>query len=235
MSYDAGLHGLAQRYFIQALGLADAGEDRLLAASILDAMSHQASFLRRYREAANMARAARLGTQSVAAPLLTAHFHVMEARALARLGEADDCDRAIGAAVNHFAQHDAGDGPEWLAYFDVAELDAELGHCHRDLGRPAQAVEHATAALDAASGNYARSDFFAAMVLADAHLDHGDVDEGCRVAERAITAAVGMDSIRCRSYVEEFQQRLLSHRKSPEVRRLVDAVGRNHLWNPSAN
>ena len=25
MSYDAGLHGLAQRYFIQALGFADAG------------------------------------------------------------------------------------------------------------------------------------------------------------------------------------------------------------------
>ncbi len=81
MTYDAGLHGLAQRYFTQALGLADAADDRLLAATILDAMSHQASFLHRYRDAANMARAARLGTQSGATPILTAHFHIMEARA----------------------------------------------------------------------------------------------------------------------------------------------------------
>jgi hypothetical protein len=33
----------AQRYFIQALGLAQAGGDRLLGAGILDAMSHQAT------------------------------------------------------------------------------------------------------------------------------------------------------------------------------------------------
>ena len=103
MSYDAGLHGLAQRYFIQALALADAADDRLLAASILDAMSHQASFLGRYREAANMARAARLGTTSVGVPILTAHFHIMEARALARTGDATACDRAMGAATDHFS------------------------------------------------------------------------------------------------------------------------------------
>jgi transcriptional regulator with XRE-family HTH domain len=44
MSYDsAPRSALAQRYFIQALALAQAGGDRLLGASILDAMSHQAT------------------------------------------------------------------------------------------------------------------------------------------------------------------------------------------------
>lgn len=175
MTYDAGLHGLAQRYFIQALGLADAADDRLLAATILDAMSHQASFLYRYREAANMARAARLGTQSIAAPILTAHFHIIEARALARAGDAEACDRAMGSAIENFERHVMGDGPEWIGYFDMAELSAELGHCHRDLGRPEQAIHHATQALESASGDYARSDFFVAMVLADALLDQGDL------------------------------------------------------------
>jgi hypothetical protein len=61
MSYDSGLHGLAQRYFVQALSLAEAGNDRLLGASILDAMSHQATFLGRFTEAANLARAASAG------------------------------------------------------------------------------------------------------------------------------------------------------------------------------
>jgi hypothetical protein len=53
MAYDAGLHGLAQPYFIQALQLADAAGARLLGSSILDAMSHQATFLGRTHEAAN--------------------------------------------------------------------------------------------------------------------------------------------------------------------------------------
>ena len=45
MSYDSMPSGtLAQRYFIQALALAQAGEDRLLGASVLDAMSHQATY-----------------------------------------------------------------------------------------------------------------------------------------------------------------------------------------------
>ena len=45
MSYDAApASRLAQKYFIQALSLAQAGDDRLLGASILDAMSHQATY-----------------------------------------------------------------------------------------------------------------------------------------------------------------------------------------------
>ena len=233
MAYDAGLHGLAQRYFIQALGFADAGRDRLLSASILDAMSHQASFLGRYREAANMARAARLGTDGSAVPILTSHFHIMEARALARTGDADACDRAMDAAVRSFAEHTHGEGPEWIGYFDGAELAAELGHCHRDLGRPAQAIEQASQALDSASGDYARSDFFVAMVLADAHLDAGDVDEGCRVAEQAITVGEPLDSVRCHTYVAEFRERLGHFRTSSAAREFVGRVGASRLWTPS--
>ena len=83
----------------------------------LDAMSHQAADLGRYREAADLARAAGLGTASSGAPILTAHFHAMEARALARLGDTTGWDRAM----------------TWISYFDDAELAAEPGRCHRDL------------------------------------------------------------------------------------------------------
>jgi hypothetical protein len=76
----------------------------------------------------------------------------------------------MGAAVEHFDRHTPGDGPEWIGYFDTAELAAELGHGHRDLGHLEKAIEYATQALAAASGDYVRSDFFVAMVLADAHL-----------------------------------------------------------------
>lgn len=230
MAYDAGHHGLAQRYFIQALGLADAGQDRLLAASILDAMSHQASFLGRHREAANLARSARLGTDSIDLPILCAHFYIMEARALARLGEADACDKAMDAAVENFDRHEPGDGPEWISYFDAAELAAELGHCHRDLTRPDRAIRCASDALASASGDYLRSDFFVAMVLADAHLDSGNLDEGCRIAREAFVVGEGLESARCRGYVDEFKQRLRRYPRNAVARSFADEVRGSKLW-----
>jgi tetratricopeptide (TPR) repeat protein len=234
MAYDSGLHGLSQRYFVQALGFADAADDSDLGASVLDAMSHQASFLGRHREAANMARAASLGTKRTSAPLLSAHFDMMEARALARAGDTSECDRAMNSAIAHFERRDAEDGPPWISYFDTAEFYAELAHCHRDLGRPDRAIEYATYALGSASGDYARSDFFVALVLADAHLDRGDIEEGCDVARKALSVSEGLDSVRCRTYVSEFKLRLQRHEKSPEASKLIEAVRGAQLWTGAA-
>jgi hypothetical protein len=134
ISYDSGRHGLAQRYFIQALGLAEAGRNRLLGASILDAMSHQATFLGRCGDAATLASAARTGTRGLATATLIAHFHAMEARALARAGDRRGCHLALADTERNFERRDAGADPEWFQYFDHAELAAELSHCFRDLG-----------------------------------------------------------------------------------------------------
>ena len=112
MTYDSTPSaGLAQRYFIQALALAQAAGDRLLGATILDAMSHQATYIGRFAEAANLARAARSGTRGLATPTLTAHFHTMEARALARLGDARACDSALAEAVREFERRNPDDDP----------------------------------------------------------------------------------------------------------------------------
>jgi hypothetical protein len=129
---------LAQRYFIQALALAQAGGDQLLGASILDAMSHQATYTGRFAEAANLARAARTGTTGIATATLTAHFHTMEARALARLGDAKACDRALAEAVREFERRRPDDDPGWIRYFDESELAAGLDVvAGRILGRAA--------------------------------------------------------------------------------------------------
>lgn len=232
MSYDAGHHGIAQRYFIQALGLADAADDRLLAASILDAMSHQATFLGHFNEAANMARAARLGAAGVSTPILSAHFYAMEARALARLGQASGCDRALTSAVKEFARHTPGEGPGWIQYFDEAELAAELGHCNRDLGRALPATTYAAQAIGSASGQYLRSDFFATMVLADSYFDQGEVEQACDVALRAIRIGEQLKSARCHVYVDEFRVRLSKVGDSRAIRSFTENAEGARLWNP---
>ncbi|MEU0787379.1 hypothetical protein ABZ341_38290 [Streptomyces sp. NPDC006173] len=227
MSYDACRHGLAQRYFLQALRLAQDANDRRLAGSILSAMSHQATFLGRYTQAATLARAALMGISPVATPTLRAQFHAMEARALARTGDIRACEAALSAATKALESRNSDDEPEWISYFDEAELAAEAAHCFRDVNSARQAVAHAENAM---SGSHVRSDFFATMVLADAHLRAGDVEEACRVAVDALDLGEQLKSARCVSYLAEFRQNLAGAGDSAHVHAFTEQVTEHRLW-----
>ncbi|MER5386725.1 hypothetical protein ABT040_41905 [Streptomyces sp. NPDC002688] len=227
MSYDACRHGLAQRYFLQALRLAQDANDRRLAGSILSAMSHQATFLGHYTQAATLARAALMGISPVATPTLRAQFHAMEARALARTGDVRACEAALSAATKALEGRNNDDEPEWISYFDEAELAAEAAHCFRDVNSARQAVTHAENAM---SGSHVRSDFFATMVLADAHLRAGDVEEACRVAVDALDLGEQLKSARCVSYLAEFRQNLAAVNDSPDVLAFAEQVREHRLW-----
>lgn len=227
MSYDACHHGLAQRYFLQALRLAQDANDRRLAGSILSAMSHQATFLGRYTQAATLARAALMGISPVATPTLRAQFHAMEARALARTGDVTACEAALNAATKALESRNNEDEPEWISYFDEAELAAETAHCFRDVNRARRAVSHAENAM---SGSHVRSDFFATMVLADAHLRAGDVEEACRVALDALDLGEQLKSVRCISYLAEFRRNLDLTGRSTVARDLAEQAREHRLW-----
>jgi hypothetical protein len=235
MTYDgARAHGLAQRYFVQALRLAQAADDALLAGSVLDAMSHQATFLGRHREAANLARAARTGTTGRATATLTAHFHAMEARALAAGSDATGAEHALSEAVRVFERRRPGDDPDWITYFDDAELSAEFSHCFRDLGRPAAAISYAQRSLDGA-GASVRSDFFVTMVLADGYLSAGEVEPACAAARHALDLGEQLKSGRSvEEYVRRFRRRLAPLAEVAAVRDL-DKSGADHPpWTAAA-
>ncbi|MEV8068659.1 hypothetical protein AB0P32_21415 [Streptomyces sp. NPDC085995] len=227
MSYDACRHGLAQRYFLQALRLSQDADDRRLAGSILSAMSHQATFLGKYTQAATLARAALMGISSVATPTLRAQFHAMEARALARTGDVSACEAALSAATTALEGRNSQDEPEWISYFDEAELAAEAAHCFRDVNSARQAVAHAENAM---SGSHVRSDFFATMVLADAHLRAGDVEEACRVALDALDLGEQLKSARCVSYLAEFRRNLGAAGPGTAARDLAEQAQEHRLW-----
>lgn len=234
MSYDSGHHGLAQRYFVQALRLAQTADDRRLAGSILSAMSHQATFLGRYAEAADLARAALLGTQRHGTATMSAQFHAMEARALARLGDDAGCSAALSAAMSTFDRHNPGEDPEFIGYFDEAELSAEFGHCFRDLSQAGQATSYAELCLGGTDGKYVRSDFFATMVLADSLLDRGEPEQACRAAMQALTLGRQLKSARCVAYLGEFRTRLDRFNGNATVVDFLDQARSHRLWQLSA-
>jgi hypothetical protein len=235
MSYDsAPASALAQGYFIQSLALAQAGGDRLLGASVLDAMSHQATYTGRFTEAASLARAALTGTRGIATPSLTAHFHTMEARALARLGDAKACEHALSDGVREFERGSAEDNPPWFQYFSESELSAEFGHCMRDLGKSSDAVTHATSSLAAdGNGEFTRSEFFVSLVLADGHLASGDAEQACSVVLQALAAGEQIRSARCVGYLRDFM-RSLPAGNSRAIADFREQAAGSRLWRIAA-
>jgi tetratricopeptide (TPR) repeat protein len=194
-------------------------------------MSHQATYTGRFREAANLAKAAMTGTRGIATPTLTAHFHTMQARALARLGDAKGCDRSLAEAVREFERRNPDDDPAWIRYFDESELYAEFGHCLRDLGRPADAAQYASRSLAAVDETtFMRSDFFAMMVLADAYLDAGEREQACSVALNALAAGEQIRSARCVKYLREFHQRLATGGISRPAAEFYEQAAGSRLW-----
>ncbi|MFC7470080.1 hypothetical protein ACFQVA_24680 [Actinomadura keratinilytica] len=150
MAVDTGQPGLAQRYYIQALRLAQAAGDRGYGGYVLAAsMSHLAAQLGNPREIAQLARAAQEGAKGRATPRAEALFHAAEARGHALLGDGSAADAAMGRAADSMEQAgtESADDPVWISHFDHAYLADELAHCHRDLGRPAQAARYAEQAL----------------------------------------------------------------------------------------
>ncbi|WP_163569423.1 hypothetical protein [Fodinicola feengrottensis] len=234
MSYDAGNHGLAQRYFIQATKIADSAGDRVLSASIMDAMSHQATFVGKYTQAAQLAQAAQAGTRGRATATLTAHFSLMEARALARQGDATGTDRAISKAVTLFDKRKPDDDPEWIRYVDEAELAAEIGHCFRDLGRHQDAAGYLLQSVCGTSDEYLRSNYFATMVLADAHLAAGDREQAQSIALKAIDVGEHLKSARTVEYLREFRARLALAGPSVMDRSFISAAELHTLWRLAA-
>jgi tetratricopeptide (TPR) repeat protein len=232
MTYDSmPASGLAQRYFIQALAMAQAGGDRLLGASILDAMSHQATCVGRFKDAADLAHAAQTGSREVATLTLRSHFFAMEARALARLGDARACDMALAKSVDAFDKRNCEDDPDWIKYFDEAELAAELGHCFRDLGRHADASQYASQCVTAIDQvAFSRSDYFATMVLADTYLESGDVEQACRVALNALRLGEQLRSARCVDYLREFSSRLASIKTASSTADFCEQAREYRLW-----
>jgi hypothetical protein len=116
MAYDAGKHGLAQRYMAQALRMSHAADDRAFGGRILAAMSHQALHLDDVRHGLDFACAARAGTRGAVTPTTTAMLAAMEACAHAARGDTSPCLRALSDAERAFARSTPAEDPPWVDF-----------------------------------------------------------------------------------------------------------------------
>ncbi|MER6480749.1 regulator, partial [Streptomyces filamentosus] len=224
-SYDIAAHGLAQRYFVQALRLAQAAGDRAYGSYVLLTMSCQAVYLGHGREAVQLARVAQQGVGSAAPPAVQAMLNAVEARGHAVLGEARACSASLVRAERALESARPGDeAPAWARAFDEAQLADDLGHCHRDLQQYRPAAQHAERSLQLRAPGHARSRLFCRVVLATARLALGELDQACALGAEAAQQAAEMRSARAIEYVRDFERRLEPYRDAPPVRTYRDRV-----------
>ncbi|QLE73522.1 transcriptional regulator [Streptomyces rectiverticillatus] len=224
MAVDTGQPGLAQRYYIQALRLAQAAGDRGYGGYVLAAsMSHLAASLGNPREIAQLAKAAQEGARGHVTPRAEAMFYAAEARGHALLGDARSCQGVAAKAIAKLEQAgdpspDSGDDPAWIRHFDHAYLADELAHCHRDLGQAEQARRHAEDAVAGHGEGRVRRRAIGMLLLATAQVQQRDVDEACATGVRALDLLGTLRSNRGAEYLDDFQQRLAPYREEPVVR-----------------
>lgn len=219
MAVDTGQPGLAQRYYIQALRLAQAAGDRGYGGYVLAAsMSHLAATLGNPREITQLARAAQEGARGAVTPTALAMFYAAEARGHALLGDARSCEEVAARAMAAMERSDPDDDPEWIAHFDHAYLADELAHCHRDLEQPRLAARQAQAALDGHPEQRVRRRAVDLVLLATAQLQQREVEQACDTGARAVELMSGLRSNRGVEYLEDFRHRLEPFREQRAVR-----------------
>ncbi|WP_236652425.1 regulator [Streptacidiphilus neutrinimicus] len=224
-SYDIGAHGLAQRYFVQSLRLAQAANDRLYGGYVLVTMSRQAVYLGHGREAVQLARVAQQGVGSTAPAAAQALMHAAEARGHGLLGDARSCTAALVRAERALqASHGGDELPSWARFFDEAQLADEFAHCYRDLQQWRPAAQHAERSLRLRPQTYARSRVFCRVVLATSRLGLGELDEACAAATEALRGVTEMRSLRAVEYLRDFARRLAPYRGNPSVRAFEEAA-----------
>ncbi len=224
-AYDAGQHGLAQRYYIAALRAAHSAGDQLLAAHILGCMAEQAARQGQPAAAVTLIESAVTGTRGCHTPNMLAVLYNRQAYAFATLGDASSCIMAISKARTQNDFLAPATEPSWLYWVNPANMTAEAGNCLRQLGRNGEAVaifEDGLATFDDSLPR-GRQGYLAG--LAETLTRPGpqrDLDAAASRGMEAINLAEDLNSILSVARIRNLSQLLMPHVKMPAVQEFVD-------------
>ncbi|MBB5936240.1 transcriptional regulator [Streptomyces zagrosensis] len=210
MAVDTGRLGLAQRYYVQALRLAQAGGDRAFGGYVLaSGMSHVALLLGNPSETVQLAKVAREGAgRAGSSPTARVVIHAAEARGQALLGDARSYEKAAEQAFEALERDSPDEHPDRIAHVDRAYLAEELARCCEVLDRPEAAAQWAREAVQGCSPGRVRRRALRLLLLASAELRLGEVEQSCATASQAVQVISGLRSAQCASELEEFRSRL---------------------------
>ncbi|ASQ98030.1 transcriptional regulator [Streptomyces sp. 11-1-2] len=205
-AYDSNTHGLAQRYFHQALRLAKASGDRGLGAYVIALLVNQSLFMKEYRQAVAFAESALRAAGSQITPALAADLYAMQAKAYARLGDGAGALSCIRRAETAADRIRPGQEPDETGYVQPGLVNVQVAEALLSLGDLGGAREHATAAVGTPAHDRGRVHRLA--MLTHIELRQGDVDRAGATAVEMTERARGMESQRLRDRLRAVREHL---------------------------
>ncbi|MFG2974302.1 transcriptional regulator [Streptomyces sp. NPDC048331] len=223
-AYDSDAHGLAQRYFHQALRLAKASGDRGLGAYVIALIVNQSLHLREYRQAVAFAEAALRAAGRHTTPALAADLYAMQAKAYAQLGDtgaAMACIRKAEAAAERISP---GSEPDETGYVQPGLVNVQVAEALLSLGDLEAARVQATAAVGTPAHDRGRVHRLA--MLCEIQLRQGEADRAAASAAEMAERAKGMESLRLRDRLRAVREQLLTSgcTGAEETARLIDGA-----------
>jgi hypothetical protein len=224
LAFDAGRQGTARRLFTEALALAELAESAQLKTLVLASMTIHAAEYGDARESADLAEAAQRAARPVATPKLSSLLAGREALASARRGDGARCGAALASAERLLDEGDDPDDPDWVAFWEPANLHETAARAHLLLGDPGRAAQAARTALDGAHPGRMRNESLSLASLAQALVAGGDVEEAVAVTSEAVGRVGTISSERVRDRLRALRAPLEAHAAVPGVRECVDRL-----------
>ncbi|MEU5655934.1 transcriptional regulator [Streptomyces sp. NPDC047737] len=205
-AYDSDAHGLAQRYFHQALRLAKASGDRGLGGYVIALLVNQSLHLAEFRRSVAFAEAALRAAGPHITPALATDLHAMQAKAYAELGDPRSALECIHRAESEAGRIHALHEPDETGYVQPGLVNVQVAEALLSLGDLAGAREHATAAVR--SPAHDRGTVHRLGLLTRLQLLQGEADKAARTASEMAERARGMESRRLRDRLRSVREPL---------------------------
>jgi tetratricopeptide (TPR) repeat protein len=212
-AFDSAQHGVAQRYYLNALRLANEADDGPLGGFILRAMAHQAVDQGHGQACLRLADTALEWSRKNGTPGASALFTVVKARGYAATRQAAPTVTTLRTAEQLLSRVDWNVEPIWIHRMGFGEpsLANQTAQALRDLGDLEEAerqFRRSTATRDGTA--HRRIHALTLANLADVQYTRGQVPDACKNWSKSLDAMTGLQSARARQAVLNLRRRLAS-------------------------
>ncbi|MCY0957760.1 hypothetical protein [Streptomyces sp. H27-H5] len=233
-AYDAGEHGLAQRYYLQSLGLTREADNPLHEAWVLRIMAHNGMDIARPEHTLDLADAALSLATGRADPGMLSMFVVCRARALAVAGRGAEAVTEVRRAQDLAIRGEDDVMPYWLTLSGspraaVASHSAKVFRALKD--HPNAAKQYAAAGRSygsAAHGGLSRITALSLASLGKEQAAQGHLEQACGTWGQALTHFTGVYSDRAVKQVGSIRRQLtVFERRGVGAASLLDEQARS--------
>jgi hypothetical protein len=221
MAFDALAHDDAARTFRFSLRCAEESGDWHLRAATLSRMARQAIWCGRPDDGLTHVETALVRSDRLTATE-RACLHTLRARALARLGRAQECLSAVGAADDAFAHSKPTEDPQWTDFYDHAQHQGDTAHALFDLsikGRKTQAAPRLAYSVAHHKAEYARSRAISRTKLASLLLVTSDPRHAAAIGHQAVD---GIGLLHSKRAITDVRELLHYTERHPHIVEVVD-------------